>query len=69
MKPHRQGNWLSLSVEEYKKHKNQLLNDKPLHFFHVECWNALLTGSEPKESFLRKDFIFIFLYLLSFLSS
>lgn len=64
MKPHSQGNWLSLSVQTYKKHKNQLFNDKSLHLFHVECWNSLLIGSEPKESFLWKDFIFI----LSFFS-
>lgn len=59
MKPHSQGNWLSRSVQTYKKHKNQLFSDKSLYFFHVECWNSLLIGSGPKESFLWKDFIFL----------
>ena len=62
MKSHRQGNWLSLNAQAYKKHKNQLFNDKSLHFFQVKCWKSLLTESEPKESFLWNDFIFTLLF-------
>lgn len=53
MKPHRQGNCLSLSVQAYKQAwKAVILWQVLAIFLSAECLNSLVTGSEMEISFV-----------------